>query len=237
MVDHSGTRVKKMFGQIAPRYDFLNHFLSGGVDRFWRWYVVRKVRPNRDLDGKILDICTGTGDLAIAFWKRYKIPVVGGDFTPEMLEFGRKKHEKMGISPEQIELVEADATAIPYPDDTFRIVSVAFGLRNVENWEKGLSEMTRVCVPGGQVAVLEFSLPTFPPFRWLYLFYFRHILPKIGQWTARNQFDAYNYLPESVAAFPQGKELAGMMESAGLSDVRFWPLTFGIATLYVGRKI
>lgn len=237
MVDHSGTRVKKMFGQIAPRYDFLNHFLSGGVDRFWRWYVVRKVRPNRDLDGKILDICTGTGDLAIAFWKRYKIPVVGGDFTPEMLEFGRKKLEKMGITPEQIELVEADATVIPYPADSFRIVSVAFGLRNVENWEKGLSEMTRVCSPGGQVAILEFSTPTFLPFRWLYLFYFRHILPKIGQWTAKNQFDAYNYLPESVAAFPQGKELAGMMEAAGLTQVRFWPLTFGIATLYVGTKI
>lgn len=236
MVDRSGQRVKKMFGQIAPRYDFLNHFLSGGIDYLWRMAVVRKVRPNRDSELKILDICTGTGDLAIAFWKRWKVPVVGGDFTPEMLEIGREKLKRSGITEEQVWLVEADASDMPFRDGEFQIVSVAFGLRNIEDTERGLSEMVRVCASGGQVAVLEFSLPTFFLFRWVYLFYFRYILPKIGQFTAKNQWDAYNYLPQSVQEFPQGETLAEMMRRAGLSEVRYFPMTFGIATLYVGKK-
>ena len=149
---------------------------------------------------------------------------------------GRKKLEKAGISPDQIELAEADASALPFPERSFQIVSVAFGLRNIESTEKGLSEMVRVCEPGGQVAVLEFSTPTFPPFRWVYHFYFRHILPRIGQMTAKNQFDAYHYLPESVGEFPCGQALADMMEDAGLTEVRFFPMTFGIATLYVGIR-
>ncbi len=236
MVDRSGQRVKKMFGQIAPRYDFLNHFLSGGIDYLWRMAVVRKVRPNQDSELKILDICTGTGDLAIAFWKRWKVPVVGGDFTPEMLEIGREKLKRSGITEEQVRLVEADASDMPFREGEFQIVSVAFGLRNIEDTERGLSEMVRVCASEGQVAVLEFSLPTFFLFRWVYLFYFRYILPKIGQFTAKNQWDAYNYLPQSVQEFPQGETLAEMMRRAGLSDVRYFPMTFGIATLYVGKK-
>ena len=236
MVDRSGNRVKKMFGQIASRYDFLNHFLSGGIDCLWRRAVVRRVRPDLNSSSKILDVCTGTGDLAIAYWKRWHVPVIGSDFTPEMLEIGRQKLQKIGVQESEIQLVEADSTQLPFADATFQIVSVAFGLRNVENTQKGLAEMARVCAPAGQVAILEFSLPTFPPFRWLYLFYFHHILPRIGQMTAHNQFDAYHYLPESVREFPQGKKLAGMMEAAGLCDVHFFPMTFGIATLYVGRK-
>ncbi|MDO4630349.1 MAG: bifunctional demethylmenaquinone methyltransferase/2-methoxy-6-polyprenyl-1,4-benzoquinol methylase UbiE [Planctomycetia bacterium] len=236
MVDRSGQRVKKMFGQIAPRYDFLNHFLSGGVDYLWRSAVVRKVQPKLDSELKILDICTGTGDLAIAFWKRWKVPVVGGDFTPEMLEIGREKLKRSGITEEQVRLIEVDASDMPFRDGEFQVVSVAFGLRNIESTEHGLSEMTRVCASGGQVAVLEFSLPTFSLFRWVYLFYFRNILPKIGQFTARNQWDAYHYLPESVQEFPQGEELAEMMRQSGLSDVRYFPMTFGIATLYIGKK-
>lgn len=236
MVDRSGPRVQKMFGQIAKHYDFLNHFLSGGIDILWRRAVVRRVKPNPDSSARILDVCTGTGDLALAFWKRWRVPVLASDFTPEMLEIGRKKLEKAGITPDQIELAEADASALPFPERSFQIVSVAFGLRNIESTEKGLSEMVRVCEPGGQVAVLEFSTPTFPPFRWVYHFYFRHILPRIGQMTAKNQFDAYHYLPESVGEFPCGQALADMMEDAGLTEVRFFPMTFGIATLYVGIR-
>ncbi|MBQ2821129.1 MAG: bifunctional demethylmenaquinone methyltransferase/2-methoxy-6-polyprenyl-1,4-benzoquinol methylase UbiE [Thermoguttaceae bacterium] len=236
MVDRSGQRVQKMFGQIAKHYDFLNHFLSCGIDILWRRAVVRRMKPEFEADSKILDICTGTGDLAIALWKRWRIPVVGGDFTPEMLEIGRKKLQKKKISPEEVFLMEADASAMPFRDEEFQIVTVAFGLRNVHDTRKGLSEMVRVCREGGKVGILEFSIPTFPPFRWFYLFYFRHILPKIGQFTARNQFDAYHYLPESVGEFPYGQELARMMEEAGLSEVKFFPMTFGIATLYVGKK-
>ncbi len=226
-----------MFGQIAPRYDFLNHFLSGGVDYLWRRAVVRRARPNPDSHLKILDICTGTGDLAIAFWKRWRIPVVGGDFTPEMLEIAREKLKRLRITEERIQFVEADASSLPFRDGEFQIVSVAFGLRNIENTERGLSEMTRVCASGGQVAVLEFSLPTCFLFRWAYLLYFRRILPRIGQFVAKNQWEAYNYLPQSVQEFPQGEELAEMMRRAGLTDVQFFPMTFGIATLYVGRKL
>lgn len=236
MVDRSGNRVRHMFGEIAHRYDFLNHFLSGGVDFLWRRAVVRKVKPDLESCAKILDICTGTGDLALAFWKRYRVPVVAADFTPEMLEIGRKKAEKAGISESEVVFLEADASAMPFRDGEFQVVSVAFGLRNVEDTRLGLSEMTRVCRSGGTVAVLEFSLPAFAPFRWIYLFYFHHILPRIGQMTAKNQYEAYSYLPESVGEFPYGKTLAGMMEESGLSDVKFYPMTFGIATLYIGRK-
>ena len=236
MVDRSGPRVQKMFGQIAKHYDFLNHFLSGGIDILWRRAVVRRVKPALDPESRILDVCTGTGDLALAFWKRWQVPVLATDFTPEMLEIARNKLEKAGISADQIELAEADASALPFPDRSFQIVSVAFGLRNIEDTKKGLSEMVRVCESGGTVAILEFSTPTFPPFRWIYHFYFRHILPRIGQMTAKNQFDAYYYLPDSVGEFPCGKALAKMMEDAGLSEVRFFPMTFGIATLYTGVR-
>lgn len=236
MVDRSETRVRQMFGQIAHRYDFLNHFLSCGIDFLWRRAVVRKVKPISSSKAPILDICTGTGDLAFAFWRRYRIPVVAADFTPEMLEIGRKKAEKAGISEENVTFLEADASRMPFEDGKFQIVSVAFGLRNIENTRLGLSEMVRVCVSGGTVAILEFSLPTFAPFRWIYLFYFRRVLPYIGQITAKNQYEAYKYLPESVGEFPYGKVLAGMMEESGLSDVHFYPMTFGIATLYTGKK-
>ena len=136
----------------------------------------------------------------------------------------------------KITLQREDALNLSFADDTFDFVTVAFGLRNTADPRRGLSEMTRVCCPGGKVAVLEFSTPTVFPIRQFYLFYFRHILPRIGQLVMRNTSAAYDYLPASVGEFPQGAELAGMMEAAGLTDVTFRPLTFGVATLYVGRK-
>ncbi len=234
-VDKSGSRVKQMFGAIAPRYDRMNHLLSMNVDRYWRWRTVRKVRPEGT--DPILDICTGTGDLAFALLKRTcgKTPVVAADFCPEMLEVGRRKQAHVAHA-EQISFVEADAQALPFETNTFQIVSVAFGLRNVADTDQGLREMTRVCGPKGRVAVLEFSMPRWQPMKGLYGWYFRNVLPRIGQWLAKNDHAAYSYLPESVSEFPEGPALVKRMEAAGLANVRYYPLTMGIATLYVGVK-
>ncbi|QDU37596.1 UbiE/COQ5 methyltransferase [Maioricimonas rarisocia] len=230
-VDKSNQRVRRMFGEIAPRYDLMNHVLSGGVDYWWRWRTVRLVPPTGD--APILDVCTGTGDLAFAYRKKSggRVPVIGTDFTFEMLQRAREKGKSSDVA-----FMEADTQVLPFPSETFQIVSVAFGLRNVCDTQAGLREMTRVCAPGGHVAILEFSKPTNPVFKRVYAAYFKHVLPRIGQLFAKNQHDAYNYLPESVAQFPEGQALAALMEEAGLDEVRFHPLTFGIATLYIGRK-
>jgi demethylmenaquinone methyltransferase / 2-methoxy-6-polyprenyl-1,4-benzoquinol methylase len=249
-VDKSGERIQKMFGEISGRYDFLNHFLSGGVDYYWRWRTVRRIRPEGN--SPILDVCTGTGDLAIAYWKKAggTTAVVGTDFTPEMLDIARVKTAKMGIPVEAasseangssstkapLTFHQADTMELPLESDLYQIVSVAFGLRNVSDTVAGLKEMTRVCMPGGQVAVLEFSMPRNKLFGAVYRWYFRNILPRIGQLLARNSEAAYKYLPQSVSQFPQDEELAGLMEQAGLTDITWTPLTFGIATLYAGRK-
>ena len=222
-----------MFGEIAPNYDRMNHLLSMNVDRYWRWKAVRKLDPNQT--DPILDVCTGTGDLAFAFHKYTNgtVPVIGSDFCNEMLEVGRDKSEKSGRT---VTFVEADAQNLPFADDRFQVVSAAFGLRNVANTDLGLREMTRVCQPGGQVAVLEFSIPRYQPVKGLYGWYFNNVLPRIGQRLARNNSSAYNYLPDSVGEFPCYEQLAERMLAAGLSSARFFPLTFGIATLYVGVK-
>lgn len=250
-VDKSGDRIQKMFGEISGRYDFLNHVLSGGVDYYWRWRTVRRVCPEGN--APILDVCTGTGDLAIAYWKKSKgqAAVVGTDFTPEMLVIARNKTAKMGIAAADtaelssdsktdgkapLTFLEADTMQLPLESDLYQIVSVAFGLRNVSNTVAGLKEMTRVCKPGGQVTVLEFSMPRNKLFGAVYRWYFRNILPRIGQLLARNSEAAYKYLPQSVSEFPQDEELAGLMREAGLTDITWTSLTCGIATLYAGRK-
>ncbi len=234
-VDKSNQRVQEMFGEIASNYDRMNHLLSMNVDRYWRWRTVRMVKPLAT--EPILDVCTGTGDLALAFYRKTggKAPVVGADFCPEMLEIGEQKKERAGING-QLRFVEADTQELPFEDDYFQVVAVAFGLRNVADTDRGLREMTRVCRPGGKVAVLEFSTPTWQPMKAFYGFYFRNILPRIGQLLARNDANAYSYLPDSVGEFPAGKALAEKMRDAGLSEVNYHPLTFGIATLYVGVK-
>lgn len=235
MVDKSAARVRRMFGQIAERYDRMNHLLSLQVDRYWRWRTVRRVPPRGD--APVLDVCTGTGDLAFAYRRRAarEVEVVGTDFCHEMLQVALRRHARSKPTA-PLFFAEADTQALPFPDDTFQLVSVAFGLRNVSDTDRGLREMTRVCQVGGSVAVLEFSWPARTPFRQIYAWYFRRVLPRVGQWLARNDQDAYSYLPESVGEFPSGAELAARMEQAGLEDVRFYPLTFGVATLYVGIK-
>ncbi len=234
-VDKSGPRVRRMFGEIAGRYDFLNHLLSLNVDRYWRWRTVRLVPPR--VGTKILDVCTGTGDLALAYHKAAggSVEIVGADFCREMLAIGRRKGVEASANGE-LAFVEADAQSLPLASDQFDIVCVAFGLRNVANTDAGLAEMARVCAPGGRVAVLEFSSPQWQPFKAIYGWYFRHVLPRIGQFVARSCESAYSYLPASVGEFPQGEALAERMRAAGLEDVWFRGLTLGVATIYVGVK-
>lgn len=230
-VDKSPERVRGMFSQIAPRYDLLNHLLSANIDRRWRRVAVERCPPRGN--APILDVCTGTGDLALAYAAAGDAPVIGADFCREMLEIARTKAAKQG---RKVQFVEADAATLPFPDNRFQIVSAAFGLRNVCDTAKGLSEFTRVAAPGGRVVVLEFSQPTVAPFRQIYRAYFSTILPRIGQAMARNDASAYSYLPDSVGEFPSGEALAELMRAEGLRDVSFLPLTFGIATLYWGVK-
>ena len=235
-IDKSDDRVRKMFGEIAPNYDRLNHLLSMNVDHYWRRAVVRRLAPKPG--DPILDVCTGTGDLALAFYRNTKgqCPIVGTDFCPQMLEIARTKQTNSNISAEQLNFVEADSQALPFPDNSFQFVTVAFGLRNIADPQRGLREMVRVCRPGGSVAVLEFSIPRRQPIKAAFGLYFKHVLPVIGRMVNRNKTSAYNYLPESVGQFPAYEQLADWMREAGLSKVDFRPLTFGIATMYVGVK-
>jgi demethylmenaquinone methyltransferase/2-methoxy-6-polyprenyl-1,4-benzoquinol methylase len=233
-VDKSGEKVQRMFGEIAPSYDRMNHLLSMNVDRYWRWRTVRIVKPKGDLP--ILDCCSGTGDLAFA-WERaggYRVPVIAADFCQEMLDVGKAKKAKRSKS--RIEFRQADTQELPFEDSRFQIVSAAFGLRNVSDTDRGLREMTRVCAPGGTVAILEFSTPRRQPIKAMYGWYFRNVLPRIGQFLARNNSAAYEYLPQSVGEFPAYEELTKKMTAAGLRNTRFVPLTFGIATLYLGTR-
>jgi demethylmenaquinone methyltransferase/2-methoxy-6-polyprenyl-1,4-benzoquinol methylase len=222
-----------MFGEIASRYDFLNHLLSAGIDRSWRRRTVRLVPPGC---GPVLDVCTGTGDLALEYWRsgEQRLSVVGADFCRPMLAIGHEKIRLAGAD-RHVVMVEADAQHLPLADGGFEIVCAAFGLRNVTDTDRALGEMARVCRPGGRVAVLEFSMPR-GWFGKAYQAYFRHVLPRIGQALARNRQSAYNYLPASVGEFPQGEALLRRMEQAGLGNTWFRPFTFGVATLYVGEK-
>jgi demethylmenaquinone methyltransferase/2-methoxy-6-polyprenyl-1,4-benzoquinol methylase len=235
LLDKRETRIRRMFGAIAPSYDLLNHLLSLNIDKYWRWRTTRVVPP---ADGApILDLCTGTGDLALAYDRaaRGRVPIVGADFCHEMLVRAGQKTSKRRAAG-RVRYLEADAQQLPFPDDAFQIATVAFGLRNVTDTDRGLAEMVRVTRPGGRVAILEFSQPRHWLFGRAYRFYFSHILPAVGQAISRSKDNAYRYLPASVQEFPDGEALAERLRRHGLRDVCRYPLTFGIATLYVGRK-
>ena len=239
-VDKSGDKVRGMFAEIAPRYDLVNRILSGGIDLWWRHVTVHRAPP--PIGGAMLDVCTGTGDLAIAYADRACIPsagqgvstrIVASDFCRPMLDRGR---EKAAARHPQIEWVEADAMALPFPTATFDLVTVAFGLRNIADTRRGLGEMARVCRPGGTLAILEFSLPANSVVRAGYLWYFRNVLPRLGNAVARNASDAYTYLNKSVEDFPSGDALTALVRAAGFSAVEQVPLTFGIATLTLATR-
>lgn len=234
-VDKSGRRVRAMFASIAGKYDLMNHLLSLNIDRLWRRYTTRMVPPEPGIP--VLDCCTGTADLALAYDRAGKgrSPVVGADFCREMLLIGNTKVRKAGALG-RVTLIEGDARRLPLPSDTFGVVTVAFGLRNVSDTVGGVDELIRVARPGGKVAILEFSRPRGPVLGRLYLTFFRKVLPRVGQALAPNDQGAYSYLPSSVLQFPDGREMLDLLASRGLTDLQQHPLTFGIATLYVGTK-
>ena len=234
-VDKSGARVRSMFAAIAGRYDLLNHLLSLNIDKRWRRFTTQIVPPVAGLP--VLDCCTGTADLALEYYRAGggRSPVVGSDFCHEMLAIGTAKVGKAGAEGAMI-LVEGDTQRLPLPDETFGVVTVAFGLRNVADTTRGIDEMIRVARPGGRVAILEFSRPRGAILGRFYLGFFRHVLPRVGQTLAPNSYNAYRYLPESVLQFPDGPEMLDLLRARGLTDLKQYPLTGGIASLYVGVK-
>lgn len=227
--------VRQMFAGVAPRYDLLNRTLSGGVDVLWRRQTVRSaLEGGRACDLRVLDLCTGTADLALAFAAR-GCDVVGADFCPEMLLVGERKRRRVSAGP-RVRLVGADALRLPFVDDSFDVATVAFGIRNVADPVRGLAEMVRVVRRGGRVLVLEFSRPRAPVLGSLYLWYFRRVLPRLGAMLSpkSRKSRAYEYLPESVMKFPEREGFLDLMRDAGLVDVSFRSLSLGIAALYVG---
>lgn len=224
--------VEKMFDEISGKYDFLNHFLSFGIDRLWRKRFVKLLEPVHPK--QILDVATGTGDLAIAMLSLSPEKITGVDIAVQMLEIGRKKILKNNYD-EIISFEPADAESLPFPENSFDAVTVSFGVRNFENLEKGLTEMKRVLKPGGTMQILEFSHPSSAPFKQLYRLYSRFFIPVAGKIISKND-QAYSYLPESVAAFPSGADFVNILEKCGLKNCTCTTLTFGISSIYSGKK-
>ena len=224
-------QVEKMFDAIAPRYDLLNRVLSVGIDTLWRKKAVALLRGEQPR--RILDVATGTADLAIEAASLEPEEVVGVDIAEEMLAIGREKVQKKGLT-SLISLKRGDAEELPFDDDRFEAALVAFGVRNFEDLDRGLSEIHRVLAPGGSLVVLEFSKPRVFPIKQLYNFYFHQILPRVGRLVSKDE-GAYKYLPNSVAVFPDGSAFLDHMKAAGFRDLEEQPLTFGIASLYKGR--
>ena len=226
-------QVAGMFDQIAFRYDLLNRLLSGGIDVYWRKQAIKELKELKPQ--KILDVATGTADVALMTWK-YLHPerIIGIDISESMLQLGRQKVAKALLS-NHIELKQGDAEAINFPDHTFDAVTVAFGVRNFQNLEKGLQEMHRVIKPGGKVVIIEFSKPQQPAFKGLYNLYMRFICPGIGKWLTKNK-EAYQYLHNSVKAFPEGDTFLHILQQAGFSETSFKRLSLGICTIYCGRN-
>lgn len=225
-------QVAQMFDNISERYDFLNHVLSLNIDKGWRKKVVKMAA--QDNPASILDVATGTADLAIALTKANPKKITGIDISQGMLDVGQKKIDAKNLS-KLITLQKADSENLPFSDNSFDAVTVAFGVRNFEDLKKGLSEIQRVLRPGGKLLVLEFSQPTAFPFKQFYRFYFKNILPALGKMISKDQ-SAYTYLPESVDAFPYGEELTGILKDVGFKSANYKPVTFGVATIYEALK-
>ncbi|GAB4145996.1 MAG: bifunctional demethylmenaquinone methyltransferase/2-methoxy-6-polyprenyl-1,4-benzoquinol methylase UbiE [Bacteroidia bacterium] len=226
-------QVAEMFDNIAHRYDFLNQILSAGIHKKWRKKSVAFLKP---LQPKVLlDVATGTGDFAIEAHRQLNPDkITGVDISEGMMKFGREKLKQLHLD-HKIELRHGDSENLPFEANTFDGITVGFGVRNFENLEKGMSGMYRVLKPGGMLVVLEFSKPTAFPVKQLYQFYFRFILPVIGKLFSKDN-RAYTYLPESVQAFPDGEKFLDVMRKTGYREVSRQPLTFGIASIYTGRK-
>lgn len=222
---HRGDRIRSFFSAIARRYDFANHLLSCGCDFLWRRTAARQLAQWKP--GRILDLATGSGDLALTL--RRACPgstVIGADFCRPMLIEAQRKQQPL--------LVECDALHLPFREQTFDAVTIAFGLRNMENWKAALTEITRVLRPGGHLLILDFSIPTGFT-RGIYRFYLHNVLPSVAAWVTRER-TAYSYLAESIEAFPQGEAMVGLIEEAGFREGRFQPLHTGIVTIYTAQR-
>jgi demethylmenaquinone methyltransferase/2-methoxy-6-polyprenyl-1,4-benzoquinol methylase len=225
-------QVAQMFDNISHKYDFLNHFLSLGIDIYWRKKAVKLLKPEKPQ--LILDIATGTGDFAIEAVALNPKQIIGVDISEGMLQVGKEKIKRKGLE-HIIELRKGDSERLRFEDNYFDAVIVSFGVRNFENLEKGLRDMYRVLKPGGTCLVMEFSKPKTFPFKQLYNFYFRSILPLIGKVVSKDQA-AYTYLPASVQAFPDGEDFIRLFKQVGFNSTKCIPLTFGINSIYLGKK-
>lgn len=225
--------VREMFGGIAARYDFLNHFLSLNIDKRWRRAVKAMLRDILDReDAIVLDVACGTGDLAFELHRNARARVVGTDFCHPMLAVAQNKRAASGSD---IPFIEGDAMNLSFADGVFDAVTIAFGLRNLSNFQDGLQELRRIIRPGGRLIVLEFSSPVIPGFRQGFKFYFNHVLPRIGGAVSGSR-GAYEYLPDSVSKFPDQKRLVELMTEIGFHDVGYQNLTGGIAAMHIGVK-
>jgi demethylmenaquinone methyltransferase/2-methoxy-6-polyprenyl-1,4-benzoquinol methylase len=225
--------VRGMFGRIAPRYDLLNHLLSFNLDKRWRARTVARVAEILDRpDSQVLDLCCGTGDLALALESRGKRPILASDFCHPMLV---EAHRKINVRGFRTPVLEADALALPLAAASLDLITVAFGFRNLANYQRGLEEMLRVLKPGGTAAILEFSQPSNRTFSALYGFFSTSVLPRIGGMISGSR-DAYAYLPESIRKFPGAEQLAQDMLRTGFSRVEFERMTGGAVALHIGRK-
>jgi len=225
-------QVEEMFNSIAPKYDFLNRFLSLGIDKIWRKEAIAYLKPLHPK--QILDVATGTGDLALEAMKLNPDQIIGLDIAEQMLSFGRIKIDKKGLS-KKIKMIQGDSENLPFDNNHFDAITVAFGVRNFQNLSKGLKEMNRVLKPGGRLVVLEFSKPASFPYKQVYNFYFTYILPVMGNLLS-NSKNAYTYLPESVKHFPEGDAFVGFLKEAGFKNMIVKPLTFGTCSLYIADK-
>ena len=236
----AAAQVREMFGRIAPRYDFLNHLLSFSLDRVWRRRTARRFQHIlRRTEARVLDICCGTGDLALALARVREhavgsaraTSVMGSDFVEAMLGRAHEKSQRGGYA---AVFAAADALQLPFADASFDLVTTAFGFRNLANYEQGLREIARVLKPGGEVGILEFTEPESGPMAGAFRFYFKKILPRIGRTISHSE--AYDYLPRSVAAFPSPAELASLMEKCGFGDVLVTKWNFGSVVLHMARR-
>ncbi len=230
--DSKKEQVATMFNNIAPKYDFLNHLFSMGIDILWRKKAIRILQA---LQPKvILDLATGTGDFAFEAMALNPDRIIGMDISEGMMDVGREKIKKRGLA-DKIEMIYGDSAELPLEDNSIDAITIGFGVRNFENLEQGLGEMLRVLRPGGQAVILEFSKPKKFPIKQLYNFYFKNIMPGLGKLVSKDSA-AYTYLPESVQAFPEGTIFLDILQTIGYKEVKAHRVTGGIATIYVGRK-
>ena len=231
--EKKSVQVEKMFDNIAPEYDRLNHTLSLGIDRSWRRKAIKQLHPFHPK--RILDIATGTGDFALLTYQAlHPDTLIGCDISEGMMQIGAAKVKKAGLS-QQISFTKEDCTQLSFANESFDAVTVAFGVRNFENLDKALREMHRVLTPQGKLVILELSTPTQFPIKQCYHLYSKLIIPSIGKLLSKDR-DAYHYLPASIKAFPQGEVMEGILKKAGFSQVTFQRLTLGICTLYTATK-